>query len=167
MIMKDPTTPFTALLIDGEFRPSLSDKGFEIRNPYSGLIVGHAASATSEDCKDAIETAGVAFTTWEHSSFEQRRNIFLKAADLLETERYKEKITNALRDETATADHMLYFNHVSPASALRDAAGMVNELKGETFPSHLPGGHVVAQRRAMGVMFVLSPDALCNKDMMS
>ena len=152
--MKDTSLPFTSLLVDGEFRPASSDKSFEIRNPFSNLVVGHAASATSEDCKEAIETAGKAFATWEHSTFEDRRSIFLKAADLLETERYKEKIISAVRDETATADHMLYFNTASPAAALRDAAGLVGELKGESFPSQLPGGHVIAQRRAMGVMYV-------------
>ncbi|KAH8093260.1 aldehyde dehydrogenase [Cristinia sonorae] len=155
--MKDPSIHFTSLLVDGEFRPSLSDKSFEVRNPYTGLVVGHAASATSEDCKDAIETAGKAFSTWEHSTFEQRRSVFLKAADLLETERYKEKIISAIRDETAAADHMHYFNTASPAAAFRDVAGLVGELKGETFPSQIPGGHVVAQRRAMGVIFAVSP----------
>ncbi|TCD71815.1 hypothetical protein EIP91_003158 [Steccherinum ochraceum] len=157
MIMKDTTAPFTPLLVDGEFRPSLSDKSFEVRNPYTNLVVGHAASASSEDCKDAIETAGKAFATWEHSPFEQRRSILLRAADLLETDRYKEKIINAVRDETATAEHMLQFNTNSPAAALRDAACLVGELKGESFPSQIPGGHVVTQRRAMGVIFAVSP----------
>ncbi|THH32023.1 hypothetical protein EUX98_g2168 [Antrodiella citrinella] len=157
MIMKDTSAPFTSLLIDGEFRPSLDDKSFEVYNPYSGQVVGHAASATSQDCKDAIESAGKAFVTWEHTTFDQRRDIFLKAADLLETDQYKEKIVKSIQEETAASDVMLPFNIQVAASMLRYAAGSVGQLKGETFPSAIPGGFAMTQRKAMGVIFSISP----------
>ncbi|KAI0073259.1 aldehyde dehydrogenase [Panus rudis PR-1116 ss-1] len=149
--------PFTPLLINGQFRAASSNLKFEIRNPYSTDVVGYAASATSQDCKDAIEAAGRAFTSWEKTPFTQRRDIFLKAADLIESDKYKEKIQRAVREETAATPIMDLFNITNSARNLRDIAGLVSQLKGETFPSDIPGGYVVAQRRAIGVILAISP----------
>ena len=41
------------------------------------------------------------------------------------------------------------------AEMLRTLATLVIELKGETFPSHIPGGQVLVQRRAQGVVYDL------------
>ncbi|TCD67451.1 hypothetical protein EIP91_012368 [Steccherinum ochraceum] len=157
MIMKDNALPFTSLLIDGETRPSQDDKVFEVRNPYSGNVVGQAAAAFSEDCREAIETANKAYQQWEHSTLQQRRDIFLQAADLLASDRYSQKIATCMREETAAIDGLHYFNHHVAVASLRDAAGMISDLKGEICPSHFPGGQMISQRRAMGVILAIAP----------
>ncbi|KAK7687896.1 hypothetical protein QCA50_009115 [Cerrena zonata] len=152
------STPFTSLLINGQVRPASSGKSYEVRNPFSSEVVGTAASATAQDCKDAIEAAGNAFKTWERSPLAQRRDIFLKAADLLVSDKYKTKILAAIRDETAAVDPVLQAFAVEfSGSALKDAAGLINKLKGETFPSDTPGAYVIGQRRPMGVVLSISP----------
>ncbi|KAI0075312.1 aldehyde dehydrogenase [Panus rudis PR-1116 ss-1] len=155
--MSNTELPFTPLLIDGQFRPASNGASFEVRNPFSQKVVGRAASATSQDVKDAIESAGRAFQTWEKTPLGQRRDIFLKAADLLDTEKYKAKINAAAKEETASVDYMSIFNIYAASPQIRDVAGMISHLKGETFPSDVPGGYVVAQRRAMGVVLAISP----------
>jgi len=45
----------TELYIDGKFVPSRTGETFEIRNPYSGEVIGLSASASSADCKAAID----------------------------------------------------------------------------------------------------------------
>ena len=145
--------PFTPLLINGQSRPASSGKSYEVRNPYTGEVVGTAASATDQDCKDAIEAAGNAFKTWEKSSLAFRRDIFLKAADLLVSDKFKPRVLEAIKDETAAVDPILQAFAVEfSASALRDAAGLINKLKGETFQSDTPGAYVIGQRRPMGVV---------------
>ncbi|KAK7687883.1 hypothetical protein QCA50_009102 [Cerrena zonata] len=152
------TTPFTPLLINGQFRPASSGKTFEVHNPYSGELVGTAAAATSQDCKDAIDAAGKAFPTWEKTPLALRRDIMLKAADLLVTDKYRKKVHEALKDETATVDPLLQMLSVEiSASVLKDSAGLINKLKGETFNSDMPGAYVIGQRRAMGVILGLAP----------
>ena len=147
------STPFTPLLINGQFRPSSGGKSFEVHNPYSGELVGTAASATSQDCKDAVEAAGKAFQSWEKTPLALRRDILLKAADILVTEKYRKKVHEALRDETATIDPLLQMLSVEiSSSVLKDTAALINKLKGETFNSDMPGAYVIGQRRAMGVM---------------
>ncbi len=77
--------PFTPLFIDGEWRPASNGATFDISNPATGKVVGTSASASAEDCVTAIEAAGRAFKTWEHSHLAVRRDVFLRAADLLES----------------------------------------------------------------------------------
>ena len=146
-------TPFTPLLIDGQLRPASSGKSYEVRNSYSGQVVGTAASATSQDCKDAIEAAGRAFQTWEKSTLAQRRDIFLKAADLLVSDKYKTKNLEAIKDEISAVDPIVQSISLEfSASTLKTAAGLVHKLKGDTVPSVLPGAYAIGQRRAKGVM---------------
>ena len=148
--------PFTSLYIDGETVQASNGESFEVRNPYSGKVVGTAASASSVDCKSAIEAAGRAFKIWEHSSPNTRRDIFLKAADLLAGDKYKSKITEAIKEETAGADYWGAFNCTIAVNFLRTQAGLVDHLKGEIFPSgSVPGAQIISQRRAMGVMWAV------------
>ncbi|KAI0927689.1 hypothetical protein AcV5_008162 [Taiwanofungus camphoratus] len=151
------SVPFTSLFIDGQHRPASTAASYEVRNPYTHAIVGHAAAASSQDCKDAIEAAQRAFVTWEHTPVSAKRDVFLKAADLLGTEKYREKVKTAMQEETAAIDSFVAFNFVVTTNNLRTTAGLATQLKGETFPSGVSGGQVVAQRRAMGVIYAIAP----------
>lgn len=153
--------PFTSHYIDGKHKPSSTNATYEVRNPLANKVVGRAASASSQDCRDAIEAAAKAFTTWEHSDYGFRRDIFLKAADLLLTDKYRTKIIDTITEETAGTTDWGLVNWGMSAPALKTAAGMVNELKGETFPS-ITGGHVVVQRRAIGPVWVLFWSISCR-----
>jgi len=147
--------PTTLLYIDGEFVPSSSGETFEVRNPYTGDVVGLSASASSADCKAAIDAAAKAFKTWEHSSLNERRNIFLKAADLIMSDKYQRKVLDAIQQETSAAAYMTALNGAPAASVIRAQLGMLDSLKGEIYPSGtVPGAQAISQRRAMGVMSV-------------
>lgn len=144
--------PFTNLIIGADIRPASSGKSFEVRNPYSAEIVGYAASATSEDCRQAIESCGKAFPQWEQTPPSQRREILLKAAELLKTERYLNRLLAATREETAAPEHVLKFTAMGVGRFLEIAAAMADELGDETVP--FPGGYTVFHRRAIGVVYV-------------
>ncbi|KAI0919057.1 hypothetical protein AcW1_003468 [Taiwanofungus camphoratus] len=151
------STPFAPLYIDGQERAASTHATFTVRNPYTKAVVTLAASASSQDCKDAVEAAVRAFGIWEHTPFSTRRKYFLKAADLLSTERFKEKVHTAIQDETAAGASVADFNLYLADEALHEAASLVTQLRGETFPSMVPGGQVIAQRRAQGVIFSIAP----------
>lgn len=152
------SVPNTLLYIDGHHVPANDSETFQVRNPYSGLVVGTAASASSKDCIAAIEAASKAFVSWENTSLSERRNIFLKAADIVTTDKYRTRILEAIQEEGAGDANWGTFNWRSAGEFLRTQAGMVDQLRGESYESaSVPGAHVVAQRRAMGVWFVLFP----------
>ncbi|KAI0766679.1 aldehyde dehydrogenase [Trametes elegans] len=134
-----------------------SGETFEVHNPTTGELVGTAASASAEDCTAAIEAAALAFQSWESSPLSLRRDILLKASDILASDEYKAKVLEVVNEETSALPETVIFNHTAPVNELRNFAGAISQLKGETFPSNLPGGRVFVQRRAMGVILSIAP----------
>jgi len=52
------------LWIGGEFVAAASDESIEVLNPYSELVIGHAAAGTPADVDRAVQAAGRAFAQW-------------------------------------------------------------------------------------------------------
>ncbi|TFY57852.1 hypothetical protein EVJ58_g6775 [Rhodofomes roseus] len=148
---------FTPLFIDGQERPARSGATFEVRNPYTNEVVGRAAAASSEDCRNAVAAASRAFAAWEQTPAFVRAGIFLKAAELLDTPEYQEKHRAAIKAELASSESVAFGDLLGTVATIRDSASVVANLKGENSPSQILGGYVVVQRRAMGVIFAISP----------
>jgi len=146
--------PFAHLLINGEHLPANTGATFSVHSPYTGSLASAAAAASSEDCRAAIEAAHRAFPAWEATSYATRRDILLRAAATLQSEEWQKKAALAMRAELASPQAHIMFNLVAGPELLRSVATLVNELKGETLPSVVPGGQVFVQRRAQGVMYV-------------
>ncbi|KAF9487569.1 ALDH-like protein [Pleurotus eryngii] len=152
-------SPLTKLFINGEYRPSSSEPPtFEVLNPFSHQVVGLCSTASSRDCHDAIEAANKALASWENTTPWQRRDVLLKAADLISTEKYKRALIAGQQEETAATDGWGYGQWVVAQNFLRTTASMANELKGESFVSgSVAGAQVVTQRRALGVILAIAP----------
>ncbi|EJD05454.1 aldehyde dehydrogenase [Fomitiporia mediterranea MF3/22] len=150
--------PEVPLWINGE-RRSASDHGtFDVRNPLTKEVVVKSASATSQDCKAAVEAAQKALDSWEHTHGVKKRAVFIKAAELLQTDKYKQKIAKLLREETAAADSWVTVSITGSYTWILETAGLCTQIKGETYPSVTgPGGHVLVQRRAHGVILSIAP----------
>ncbi len=145
--------PLTQLYINGNYVPSSSGETFEVRNPFSGEVVGISASAGSADGKAAVDAAQQAFKTWENTSHNDRRDIFLRAAELLGSDKYRAKIIQTMGEEAAAPAYWAMTNVIGSTGLFRTQAGMVERLKGEVFPSGtLPGAQLISERRAMGVV---------------
>ncbi|KAI5118594.1 hypothetical protein M0805_004169 [Coniferiporia weirii] len=146
------------LWVNGQ-RRSASDKAtFEVRNPLNNKVVGISASATSQDCKDAVEAAGKAFESWENTPAAQKRAILLTAADLIVTEKYKKRLIQAQQDETAAVDVWALLNVMGSRNNILEAASLASQVKGESFPSSsVLGGHAIVQRRAHGAILSIAP----------
>jgi acyl-CoA reductase-like NAD-dependent aldehyde dehydrogenase len=149
--------PFTPLLINGERRPASTGATFSVHSPHTGELASTAAAATWDDCRAAIEAAQRAFPAWEQTTYAMRQEILLRAAATLGSEEWQKKAAPAMRAEVAMTQAQIDFNFSIGSHFLKGVACMVNELKGETLPSVVPGGQVFIQRRAHGVMYVLWP----------
>jgi acyl-CoA reductase-like NAD-dependent aldehyde dehydrogenase len=146
--------PFTHLLINGERRSASTGATFEVRNPHTGALASTAASASSDDCRAAIDAAQRAFPAWEDTPSNTRRQILVRAIATLESEEWQKKAAVSLRAEVAMPESQVIFNLRSVPNALSGVTCLVNELKGETLPSLIPGGQVFVQQRALGVVCV-------------
>ena len=67
------------LLIDGEWVPA-SGGTYEIINPATETVVGHAPNATATDANAAAAAAKAALPAWAAKSTEERSALMLKAA---------------------------------------------------------------------------------------
>jgi len=75
----------------------------------------------------------------------------------LESEEWQKKAAASMRAEVAMPESQIIFNLRSTPHALSGFTCLVNELKGETLPSVIPGGQVFVQRRALGVVYSVVP----------
>ncbi|KAJ7322941.1 Aldehyde/histidinol dehydrogenase [Mycena albidolilacea] len=149
--------PFTPLFIDGQEVPASDNATFEVVISPS-KVVGTSASASSADCDAAVEAAGRAFKTWEHTTPYARRDLFLKAADLVSTDRWRDLVLQTSMEETNCTRVWAMGQWVAAAPLIRTVASFSNDLTGKTFvSSSVPGGMCEMAPRAMGVIFGIAP----------
>ena len=81
MTSNDPETVETQLIINGEWKPSVSGRQYEVRNPAQpDEVVGLAARGDPEDVNLAFEAAHQAFPAWSSLSYHERAD-YLKKVD--------------------------------------------------------------------------------------
>ncbi|KAL5498739.1 hypothetical protein ACEPAH_2094 [Sanghuangporus vaninii] len=115
---------------------------FKVHNPLNKNGIVTSACATSQGYKAASEAAGNAFDAWERTHASQKRAMFLKTADLILSDKYKQKITKAFWDETAASNEVLGFCinvNVALDVASRIRASMVN-INGTTIHAEIEIG---------------------------
>jgi acyl-CoA reductase-like NAD-dependent aldehyde dehydrogenase len=147
--------PFTPLFIDGQQVPASDNATFDVVNISTSAVVGTSASASSADCTAAVEAAGRAFKTWENTTPYAKRDLFLKAADLVNSDRWRELIVQTAIEETNCAPGWAISGWAGTAPLLRTVASFSNNLTGTTFvSSSVPGVMCEMVPSAMGVMSV-------------
>ncbi|KAJ7089223.1 Aldehyde/histidinol dehydrogenase [Mycena belliarum] len=151
-------SPFTPLFIDGQQVPASDNATFEVHSTSAGGVVGTSASASSADCTAAVEAAGRAFKSWEKTTPYARRDIFLKAADLVGTDRWRDLIAQTAIEETGCTHAWAVAGAAPAGPVIRTIASFANDLTGKTFVSaSVPGTQCVMEQRAMGVIFGIAP----------
>ena len=76
----------TRLFIDGRFVDSQSGKTFPTYNPATGELLIRVAEADKADVDIAVKAARHAFeNTWKYTNGSARRDLLLKLADLVDT----------------------------------------------------------------------------------
>ncbi|KAJ7669331.1 Aldehyde/histidinol dehydrogenase [Mycena polygramma] len=150
--------PFTPLFIDGQQVLASDNTTFEVLNISTSTVVGTSASASSADCTAAVEAAGRAFASWEKTTPYARRDIFLKAADLVSSDRWRDLVVKTLIEETNCSAGWANIGYVGAAPLLRTVGSFANNLTGKTFmSSSVPGVQCKMEQRAMGVIFGIAP----------
>lgn len=73
------------MFIDGKWVDAFGGKSFEDLNPFTGEVYANVPAGGREDARRAIEAAQAAFPEWAATPPGARRQIFLKAADVMES----------------------------------------------------------------------------------
>ncbi len=148
------TRTFRDLL--GADRPdSVSGETFDDHDPYTGDVVARVPAGGREDARRAIETASEAFASWSKSPPALRQQIFLKAADILES-RQDEVVSLLSRETGASFGFGMFQMHFVPG-LFRQTAALAYAPVGEVLPSDNPGTFAMGLRQPVGVVAAIAP----------
>jgi acyl-CoA reductase-like NAD-dependent aldehyde dehydrogenase len=141
--------------IGGEWVDAMDTETFEDRDPYTGDVVATVAAAGAEDARRAIEAAAEAFGPWSAAPPAERQQVFLKAADVLESR--TEEIVGLLARETGCSFGFAMFQMHFVPGLFRQAAGIAYAPIGQVIPSDVPGTFAMGLRRPVGVVGAMAP----------
>lgn len=119
----DYTVP---LLINGVEK--ITSTTFDVVSPENGNVIHKCSSASVEDAKAAVDAAAAAFHSWKTTVPKQRREIFLKTAEIMEKRRTE--LVQYLMEETGGNSVWANFNLDMAIDFIKDIAGRVSTIQG-------------------------------------
>src|SRR5690554_6588239 len=141
--------------INGEWRDGNGKQAIEVLNPYSQEEIFTFQSAGEADIAEAYAGAEEAQKEWASTPPSQKRNIFDEPAHIMK-ERKEEIIDWIIRDMGGTRTKAaLEWNLVF--ENIRVASGYPFTVKGEIYPSMIPGKESRMYRDPKGVIAVITP----------
>jgi acyl-CoA reductase-like NAD-dependent aldehyde dehydrogenase len=144
------------LHINGADVPSASRNTFTVPDALTGKPLYECAAATIQDYDTAIQSAYSAHKSWSRTAPSIRRNILLRAADILTT--YLDEIAPPiLSGEVSAVPTWIKQNILGSAATLRESACLATNIKGEIVPSERPQTTILITREPVGVIFAIAP----------
>jgi len=143
------------MLIDGEWVSAIDKSVYEKKNPFTGAVISKVPAGKRADARRAVEAASAAFATWGTTPPGLRRNLFLKAAQVLENRQMD--IARIIAEETGGTFGWGMFNCIHTVGLLKEAAAQAYGLIGEVIPSDLPDTTAMAIRQPVGVVVGIAP----------
>lgn len=141
------------LLINGEdVRPQ---KSFDVVSPATGKAVHKCASASVADALAATEAAAGAFKSWRDLTPKKRRDIFLKAADIMQ--KRTQELVGYMVDETGCPPQWGEFNLTVARDLILDVAGRIASLEGTVPTTQDAEVGAMVLKEPYGVVLAIAP----------
>jgi acyl-CoA reductase-like NAD-dependent aldehyde dehydrogenase len=142
------------LVING--RHVKTETTFPVVSPVSTKTVWTCSSATRDHVLEAASAAQEAFRTWSATKPSTRRDIFLRAAELIAERR--EELGGYMHEEIGADQAYQDFILGLTIEGLKDTAGRIpGALQGEVPVSNHDGMHVITYKRPYGVVLGIGP----------
>ena len=120
-----------AMLIDGQWVPSLEDEWIAVENPATRQAFALVPRARSADVDRAVTAAGTAFSRWKKTSAAERGRLLYRIADAMEAA--KEDLAKMISRENGNALRTQSRGEAAlAAEVFRYVAGLARELKGHS-----------------------------------
>jgi acyl-CoA reductase-like NAD-dependent aldehyde dehydrogenase len=143
------------MYIDGKWVDSSSGKTFEDHNPYTGDVYANVPAGNAGDARSAIDAAKAAFPEWAATPPGAKRQIFLKAADVMESR--QDDLVQAMMEEVGGTIGISMFQMGFVPGLFRMAAGGAYDVKGEIIPADHANSFFMAIRQPAGVVACFAP----------
>ncbi|KAJ5982629.1 vanillin dehydrogenase [Penicillium sp. IBT 35674x] len=124
-------------------------------SPVDRKVKHKSSAASSEDAIKAIESAQKAFESWSQTKPTERRDIFLRAAEILikrkqESHSYAAAETGLPELVSNTGFNLTYQSCI-------EIAGLINAIRGEVIPSTGQGSSALMYKEPYGVILSIGP----------
>ncbi|KAH7406467.1 aldehyde dehydrogenase domain-containing protein [Phaeosphaeria sp. MPI-PUGE-AT-0046c] len=142
------------LLINGE--EVITNTTFSVTSPTSLEKIWQSSSASLEDAKAATKAAQAAFPKWSKLKPAAKREIFMKAADIIDAR--ASELAEYMKIETGAASPFANgFNVPKCADMLRDVAGRLSSVMGHIPTCEEEGTSAMIVREPFGVVLAIAP----------
>ncbi|KAJ6442861.1 vanillin dehydrogenase [Purpureocillium lavendulum] len=153
IVMSASSPSFTVPLFIGG-KDCHPDKTFDVVSPCDGKVLHRCGSAAVTDASAAIAAAGEASKTWRRTTPPERRDIFLKAAEIMAGRR--EELAGYMATETGAPRAWCDFNLDVGTDMLKDIAGRIPTLEG-SFPALMDSNtSAIVMREPYGVVLAMA-----------
>ena len=129
-----------------------TEKTYDVKNPVTGEVLWKSAAATKKEAIFAVEAAEAAFRSWSKTKPSLRRDIFLKASDILASR--AGEIAKYMDDETGSQQGFSKgLNLPTSIEMLRDVAGRIATVTGSIPTCGEEGKSALLYKEPYGVVF--------------
>jgi acyl-CoA reductase-like NAD-dependent aldehyde dehydrogenase len=152
--MTTDTSYTVPLLING--KEVTTKTTFPVTSPSSHEKIWQSSTASLEDAKNATAAAHAAFPAWAKMKPAAKRDIFMKAADIVDSR--KDELADYMKIETGAADAFSSgFNVPKCADMLRDVAGRLSGIMGHIPTCEAEGTSALIVKEPLGVVLAIAP----------
>lgn len=117
-------------LINNDF--VYSERKILVTNPRTNEQIEQACGASRQDAEKAVIAAKEALNQWSRTKPTERREIFLKAAEIIQAR--QEELKTHMKKETGASEDFAAFNIKATVDQLIDVAGRIAGALGGSFP---------------------------------
>ena len=128
---------------------------FDVIDPSTESTIWKSSAASIEDVRDAVQAAQAAFPAWANKKPSARRDILLKAADILE--KRTDELVEYMKRETASNEQFAFSNVRASAEQLREVASSTAADAGYIPVSGQEGRSVMVMKEPYGVVLGIAP----------
>lgn len=128
---------------------------FDVTSPLDSNILYQCSAASEDDALEAVKSAAEAFRSWSKTKIGFRRDIFLRAADILA--RRRDEAWNIAHSETGEADSMFGFEHNLACEGFKNVAGLIQTIQGSVPTVDEEGRNALLFREPYGVVLGIAP----------
>ncbi|KAI0469199.1 aldehyde dehydrogenase domain-containing protein [Xylaria cf. heliscus] len=143
------TTHTVPMIIDG--KEQLTKDTFDVINPSNNLPCHRSIAATPNDARAAVDAAAKALVEWRKSTPATRRDILLRAAEIMNSDR--QELAKYMIIETGSSNEWTQFNLNNAIDLLKDVAGRVSSIEGSAPALSNPNMKAMIVKEPYGVVF--------------
>lgn len=141
------------LLING--KDQTSEHAFDIVSPSNSKVIHRYYSADVKDADAAVDAAAEAFKTWRKATPYQRRDVLLKAAEIIEKRRAE--LRGYSMGETGSDAAWADFDISTAIQHIKEVAGRVGTIQGSIPRLADSDTHALVLQEPYGVVLAISP----------